>query len=57
MGSVWVDKGAGFCAVSTSDYRMNGGFAPLNPPHKAVRFIKTWQKLQKIGNAPHLFSC
>jgi len=48
-----VDKGAGFCAVSTNDYRMNGGFAPLNPP-KAVRFIKTWQKLQKIGNAPYI---
>ncbi|MBM4054645.1 MAG: hypothetical protein FJ264_08245 [Planctomycetes bacterium] len=30
-----VDKGAGFCAVSTNDYRMNGGFAPLNPPYKA----------------------
>jgi len=30
-----VDKGAGFCAVSTSNYRINGGFAPLNPPYKA----------------------
>jgi len=27
-----VDKGAGFCVVSTNDYRMNGRFAPLNPP-------------------------
>jgi len=30
-----VDKGAGFCAVSTNNYRINGGFAPLNPPYKA----------------------
>jgi len=39
-----VDKGAGFYAVSTNNYRINGGFAPLNPPTRLSLYQKVMAK-------------